>query len=895
MNARNLLIPFALGVFMAAGALAQDCVDYGAGVHVTASLPHGARCLAARGDLVYLSSLRTVDVGQPGLPVDLGAFAGPDGTVRDMVVDGGALYAVFATDGVGSFGGLAIFDLTTPTLPVLIGSVATPGIATAVSVGGGRAYVRNDDGYLAIVDVSSPAVPQLVGTLGGGTVTEFDASGNVVYAFDHGTAMMRVFNVANPATPQLWTTWSEPGVEDVELAFGQLYVFAGGAYRVFGLANPLAPTYALTLPSIDRVVDFHVNQAAAWGFPTMFWDLSNAAAPALLATVPFVAHAGFVSGTRALVGISNEFAEVALGDGSSAGAAASFALDQAPTGLAVLGNHALVIKEMGLDVLDATVCGAPVPVASLLVPGANDGYAVVGDYLYILARSGPGSGIQVVDLRDPAAPVEGSFVLASSARLQGLSAAGSYLYTARGSVIVPIDITDPANPLVQPGVSGLGFGAVAAAAGGVLVSANDWEVRTFSLAQPATPALLGVLQTDLFGRGLLLNGSTACLLHDQGVALFDVADPAVIVPLGAVTVPGVLGGFALAADRLYVEGNGIHVVDIVDPSAPALIGSLPYAGDTLAPLATVGGCLWFAQYVSPDQGRVDIAPLACAGGDGGGGDDPLTVSIDIKPGSSVNPVNCRPSRGIVPVAILTTGTFDALTIDHTSVRFGPGQASEAHVVRRHDDHGRGHARGEDQLVVRRHEADVNCDGNPDLVLHFRLEDARIPCGATSATLTGLTFDGREVTGTDVVCTRGGKEDGGRKNGGKDHGDGECGDKSRGDGDDGNEDYGRCDKSLGVDVDKVAAAPAAPIIAPNPFNPATHVLFSLTQPGRVQVAVYDLSGRRVALVADGHFSAGDQDVLWTGRDDAGRSVSSGVYFVRVDGAGLAASLRAVLLR
>jgi len=159
------------------------------------------------------------------------------------------------------------------------------------------------------------------------------------------------------------------------------------------------------------------------------------------------------------------------------------------------------------------------------------------------------------------------------------------------------------------------------------------------------------------------------------------------------------------------------------------------------------------------------------------------------------------------------------------------------------------------------------------MLHFRLADAEIPCGATSATLTGTTFSGRELIGSDVVRTRGENESS----------------------DDSADATTLCGKALGADADKGAAPLAAPMIAPNPFNPMTHVLFSLAQPGRVQVAVYDLSGRRVALIADEVYGAGDQDVLWTGRDDDGRAVSSGVYFVRVEGAGLAASLRAVLLR
>ena len=683
--------------------------------------------------------------------------------------------------------------------------------------------------------------------------------------------------------------WSEPGAQDVELAFGRLYVFAAGAYRVFGLTDPAMPVFVQDLPLIDRVVDFHADQAAGYGFPAVFWDLTDPVMPVPLATLPFVVHAGFVRGDRALVGISDDFTELALGDGTSSGATSGFAVNQAPTGLVVLGSHALVIKEMGLDVLDATDCTAPSPVASLSVPGMNDGYAVVGDYLYILVRAGAGSALQVVDLRDPAAPAEGAFVPVGTSRLQGLTAAGGWLYTARGSVIVPIDLGDPANPVVMTGITGLGYGPVSAARGGLLVAANDWEIRTYSLAQPDAPALLGVRQTDRFGRGLLLDGDIACLLNDDGVALYDVTDPAAIAPLGAVAVPGTLDGFVLADHRLYVEGNGIHVVDINDPAAPALVGSLPYGSDTFAPLTAVGGCLWFAQYVSPGGGRIHIAPLACGGtGSGGGGTEPLVAAIDIRPGGRSNLIDCRRPSGEVAVAILSTGKFSALSVDHASVRFGPGEARESHLLHsrggRGHGHGRGHDRDEARSEPRRTEVDVDCDGDMDLLMHFRLEDADIPCGATTVTLTGLTFDGRAFSGSDPVQTRGGRDD---KHG--DRRDDRLNDREEDRG------YGDCGKALAAGDKSAAVETMAPRLAPNPFNPMTHVLFSLAQPGRVQVAVYDLSGRRVALIADGVFAAGDQDVLWAGRDDAGRDVSSGVYFVRVEGAGLAAGLRAVLLR
>jgi hypothetical protein len=47
--------------------------------------------------------------------------------------------------------------------------------------------------------------------------------------------------------------------------------------------------------------------------------------------------------------------------------------------------------------------------------------------------------------------------------------------------------------------------------------------------------------------------------------------------------------------------------------------------------------------------------------------------IDIKPGSFPNSINPR-SKGVIPVAILTTDTFDATTVDPLSVTFGPDEA-----------------------------------------------------------------------------------------------------------------------------------------------------------------------------------------------------------------------------
>ncbi len=69
--------------------------------------------------------------------------------------------------------------------------------------------------------------------------------------------------------------------------------------------------------------------------------------------------------------------------------------------------------------------------------------------------------------------------------------------------------------------------------------------------------------------------------------------------------------------------------------------------------------------------------------------------------------------------------------------------------------------------------------------------------------------------------------------------------------------------------------------PNPFNSRTHLSFSLPedQP-QVELAVYDLLGQKLAVLAAGPRDAGLHSVAWDGRDDAGRPMASGTYLYRL---------------
>ena len=68
--------------------------------------------------------------------------------------------------------------------------------------------------------------------------------------------------------------------------------------------------------------------------------------------------------------------------------------------------------------------------------------------------------------------------------------------------------------------------------------------------------------------------------------------------------------------------------------------------------------------------------------------------------------------------------------------------------------------------------------------------------------------------------------------------------------------------------------------PNPFNPNTTINYELAELGRIEVSVYDVMGRKVRVLVAGHRAAGSHAPVWDGRDQSGRQVPSGTYYVRL---------------
>jgi hypothetical protein len=94
------------------------------------------------------------------------------------------------------------------------------------------------------------------------------------------------------------------------------------------------------------------------------------------------------------------------------------------------------------------------------------------------------------------------------------------------------------------------------------------------------------------------------------------------------------------------------------------------------------------------------------------------------------------SPGVIPVAIVTTASFDATAVDPSTVCFGDADHPDQRDCT--EAHGIGHI------------ADVNDDGRPDLLLHYEANQTGIDPGDTTACLTGKTFGGVAIQGCDSL-------------------------------------------------------------------------------------------------------------------------------------------------
>lgn len=592
---RPLFAVAALALLCAGRAPAQNCLDYGEPLREVATQfnPRAILDVAADGDMLYvaheLSRIWALDVSDPrdlvsrsvlivgGQPTALAtsdglvyATSSPSGalTIADMGIDGSEPPSVLAlrimpgpgTDLVVDAGvltvadgwaGLQILDVSDPTWPVFVTNLPTDGDANAVAIDGDLLVVATDAG-LAVYDRTDPLAPVHLATsppLGPGGDAAVCLRGTLAYVSEPQFGV-RVLDLAAPFEPQLVGTWEldSPDLGRLHEADGFLYLINGGELLACDVSDPTAPELLGTV-DVDGAV-------------------------CAVGTAPGRLDIGTLDrGLFVMLGRSPVPASL-VGSGGAASCLAVAARD----GLAYTVRH----FQRQIEVVDLTLFTSPTVVATVPTQSlAPEDIVLRGSYAYV---AGGGSGIEVLDLAEPLAPVSVNVwapppwsVVYDLVFRDDLA----FVPASQGGMIVVDASAAPELSLVSvhdtPGLV-----LDLALTGDLAVLADhDAGVQVVDVSDPAAPALLGTADTPYTARLVAAGPQHAFVLdggwsEDEGhlmvVAFSDPANPAVVLDL---PFPYSLNAIELDGDVLYLAsgaGDRMLVLDVSTPWDPWILG-----------------------------------------------------------------------------------------------------------------------------------------------------------------------------------------------------------------------------------------------------------------------------------------------------------------------------------
>ena len=411
------------------------------GQYVTTS-EEWARCVQKEGDTLYmgvtqvgnghLRSFYILDVSDPTHPVKAGEITGEEENTIPLnaSVSGHHAYLAYTS------GGLDIVDVSDPGAPRKLGSYA--GKVSDVSVVGEHAYVAAGDGGFQVLNVSDPTEPTLGYTYStGDEIHAVWSVGDIIYSASGGNGL-EVFDASDPANPVLIGTAIVPNAKVVDVAISEQYAYVmartfewtdeitrAGLF-VFDISDPAHPREVGFLFRTSHSLTLYDHYVLLGG--SVIVDVADPTNPVEVGRIPgpgakdVVVSDGFCymaaeDNGLCIADISDpanpevlsEYMDPSFGEYEPWGGI---------TNISVAGDYAYVV-ETGLDdlglpimevffgvlhILDVSDRTDPKPVGAFRLPnGLYLGLVVWNDYAFVRVL---GSGIRVIDVIDPANPVE---------------------------------------------------------------------------------------------------------------------------------------------------------------------------------------------------------------------------------------------------------------------------------------------------------------------------------------------------------------------------------------------------------------------------------------------------------------------------------------------------------
>jgi hypothetical protein len=695
---------------------------------------------------------------------------------------------------------------------------------------------------------------------------------------------VHVLDVSNPDAPVDVTTIAVPEpVADLHAHAGSLYLATAGGLRVYSVADPALPVpgTTLALPGSPHRLAARGNTvlvtALTGGLHVV--DVTSPGAPALLATVP----------------------------------ATSTTYD---VGFHGTGATAFVIDGGSLRVVDVSTPAAPtVPWTTL--QGSFAG--IVGETMAcVRAQAGATYLVNVWDLSSPTAPVfassfEGTF---ESGVVDGGVALLAYS-GAVGGEVRSYDVDDPVNPALQGLLRPYGGQDVVRTGDTVLLASRAGGLVVLDVSDPTTTLAeyetqsMAVTRMQLLDQRLHVIGRSG-LCSTARYSILDGNNLSTSLPLGSASLTNGTTAFhtdgtlAVAVESI---GSGLFVLDVSVPTAPTQVAQI-YPGPesdvriegTHAYTTSPSGLLRVFDLAVPSSPTL-VGSVATPGAGGSLGSVPgYLLMTDPVAGLRVYSLADPEAPVEVASGIVPDGThaihvpdpmagWAALKNTTTGKIYGVGLADPENPVFFGETDA---LPGGGAMAVQGGQLYALADSSP-WVRFFQVFDLGGSAWSVPAPplLETVSYQGVLEFGVAWANDIAALDDGvllGRFFSHDDF----CGDTP------GVNHVGY----LSVFPSHCASSTAVPAVTsaarvtgarPNPFATSTAIRFDASRSGVTHVSIYDAAGRRIRDLGRFAVGAGSHERTWDGRDDGGRAVTAGVYFVRVEGPDGAATEKVVRMR